>query len=164
VDIAVVGSNGEHFAIDAIMAWYNVDEKKKLDHTWNGHPRKFRTKSKPHYSSPKYKCVVAIGSDEAEMKRKVKAANGTGGVEIVGLVVSVAHDSYTMYRKSPGAAAMQGPYYIPCDGVARSLDGSDVVSAQQFHSREGWKEDGDLLLCSPFLFLSSLFLRYSELS
>lgn len=59
------------------------------------------------------------------------------GVEIIGLVVSQAHDSYVVYvRKSQAQTEVLGPFFFVCDRVAKCLKTDNlgvyrVTSAQQ---------------------------------
>jgi hypothetical protein len=54
----------------------------------------------------------------------------TAGVEIIGLNVSAAHDAYEMYvRPSLLHKEIQGPFFLLCDRVSRSLE-PDAAAAE----------------------------------
>ena len=58
------------------------------------------------------------------------------GLEIVGLVVSRAHDSYEMFVRQSGDVS--GPFFLPCDRVAKSIEVTDFArftSAQRTKKR-----------------------------
>jgi hypothetical protein len=59
------------------------------------------------------------------------------GLEIIGLVVSAAHDCYEMYMR-PDSLKQEvlGPFLLICDRVAKSLQKSEdgkyhIIAAQQ---------------------------------
>jgi septin family protein len=64
--------------------------------------------------------------------KRVNETAAEHGVDIIGLVVSQAHDSYTMYVKSANDNIAKDPLFFACDCVAKSLDGNlSIVSAQE---------------------------------
>ena len=59
------------------------------------------------------------------------------GVEVVGLVVSQAHDSYEMFvRKATESAKVEGPFLLLCDGVSKKFEGNHLKSAQGSKKRK----------------------------
>ena len=57
------------------------------------------------------------------MKRHVENIEHVAGVEVVGLVVSQAHDSYEIFVRQ--SAEVKGPFFLLCDRVAKSFEGYD---------------------------------------
>ena len=88
---------------------------------------------KSDYESAHHKAVLAIGSKKAMVKKRVEEMvecmkGKQGGPQIVGLVVSITHDSYEMIL--PG----QDPIFFVCDRVAKTLRKDDYgrfVTAQE---------------------------------
>jgi hypothetical protein len=76
--------------------------------------------------------------DEEKVLKRVKETVVGAGVEVIGLVVSQAHDAYTMYVKpaSTSSAELNGPLFFVCDRVAKALKVNDagklqIISAQE---------------------------------
>ena len=73
------------------------------------------------------------------LDKRLADTSGVAGLEIIGLVVSQAHDNYTMYVKptsSKSQQEIQGPFFFVVDRVAKALqkgahDQFIVVSAQR---------------------------------
>ena len=57
------------------------------------------------------------------MKSRVRSIEDVAGVEVVGVVVAQAHDSYEMFVRQ--SAEVKGPFFLLCDWVAKSFEGSD---------------------------------------
>lgn len=74
------------------------------------------------------------------MKGHVEGIEQITGVEIVGLVVSQTHDSYKMFvRDGAASAKVGGPFFLLCDRVAKSFEGSDIlpfISVQRSKKRK----------------------------
>lgn len=76
------------------------------------------------------------------MKRHVESIEHVAGVEVVGLVVSQAHDSYEMFVRDAAAsqsAKVEGPFFLLCDRVAKSVEGPDFrpfTSVQHSNKRK----------------------------
>jgi hypothetical protein len=106
----------------------------RFNHTNNDPTSKYNTST---YNQAKMKCIVTIGQDDSVVRGLVEKTAADHGVDIIGLVVSQAHDSYAMYIKSAiGGGDVQGPVYFACDHVAKSLKTTvhgelQVVSAQE---------------------------------
>ena len=68
--------------------------------------------------------MITIGSNKRKILRRLRETSGTTeGLELIGLVVLAAHDSYEMYvRPSLLRDDIQGPFFLVCDRVAKSLD------------------------------------------
>ena len=68
---------------------------------------------------------------------RVKETQRSEGVEIIGLVVSQAHDNYEMYVLPAASHLIQGPFLFVCDRVAKALQKTkaggrlEVMSAQR---------------------------------
>jgi hypothetical protein len=134
VDVYVTLDNGVTFAIEPIMATRSPELHAQ-------HVNRFRNPAKKtNYSQATHKCVVTIGlrsEGVTDPFERVKNTAANHGVDIIGLVVSQAHDSYTMYIKSAsGGGVVQGPFFFACDHVAKSLKTTvhgelQVVSAQE---------------------------------
>jgi hypothetical protein len=102
------------------------------------------------------KCLFTIGENPTTVLNRVNNTEANG-VEVVGVVVSPAHDSFTLYfkpadstkksvagskkkgvnRQALLAEDIRGPFFIACDHVAKALhtDSSSkitVVSAQEW--------------------------------
>ena len=76
---------------------------------------------KPNYADSQQKALLIIGDDREQVKGRVQYVaeqmkGKEGAPQIVGLRVSLNHDSYDMYLE--GAAA---PIFFVCDRVAKSL-------------------------------------------
>lgn len=77
---------------------------------------------KPNYADAQQKALLIIGDNREQVKGRVKYVaeqmkGKKGAPQIVGLRVSLNHDSYEMYLE--GAAA---PIFFVCDRVAKSLE------------------------------------------
>ena len=77
------------------------------------------------------KGLVTIGSNKETILSRLSGMSGTTeGLEVIGLVVSAAHDAYEMYvRPSLLQDKIQGPFFLVCDRVAKSLH-PDAASKQ----------------------------------
>lgn len=85
------------------------------------HAQRFLNPHKPNYADSQQKALLIIGDNREQVKGRVQYVaekmKGKGGApEIVGLRVSLNHDSYEMYLE--GAAE---PIFFVCDRVAKSL-------------------------------------------
>jgi hypothetical protein len=126
-------------ALECIMATRPQKEHKQ-------HVDRFGEAEKTNYSKAKHKCVVTIGlrtNGRADPFARVNLTAADHGVDIIGLVVSQAHDSYAMYIKSAHDnpnGDVKGPFFFVCDRVAKSLqlntDTGDlnIASAQELKS------------------------------
>lgn len=66
------------------------------------------------------------------MKGHVKGTTHVAGVEVIGLTVSQAHDSYEVFVRDAAASASQsvkvkGPFLLLCDQVAKSFQGAAIL-------------------------------------
>jgi len=71
------------------------------------------------------------------VKSRVRSIEDVAGVEVVGLVVAQAHDSYEMFVSQ--SAEVKGPFFLLCDRVAKSFEGSDFrpfTSVQRSNKRK----------------------------
>ena len=72
------------------------------------------------------KLLLTIGSKESTVKQTVMDTDYIAGIEVVGLVVSHAHDSYEMFVRDAAAsqqtAKVRGPFFLLCDRVAKEYD------------------------------------------
>ena len=68
--------------------------------------------------------MITIGSNKRTILSRLADTSGTTErIELIGLIVSTAHDSYEMYvGPSLLGDDIQGPFFLVCDGVAKSLD------------------------------------------
>ena len=87
-----------------------------------------------NYHNAMLKCMVTIGLKQADVLDHLNQHKHKS-VDIIGLVVSQAHDSYTMHVKPAGSEDIEPPVFFVCDRVAKALqtnmDGTvAVVSAQ----------------------------------
>lgn len=90
------------------------------------HARRFLPKAKKpkaNYAEAEQKVLLIIDNkkEEATVKKRVRETADAmkaerGAPEIVGLVVSLNHDTYTMYRGED-----TDPLFFVCDGVAKCL-------------------------------------------
>lgn len=85
------------------------------------HAKRFLNPEKKNYASSRQKALLIIGNDREQVKGRVQYVaeqmkDEECAPQIVGLCVSLNHDSYEMYLK--GAAA---PIFFLCDRVAKSL-------------------------------------------
>ena len=85
------------------------------------HATRFLNPTKSNYHDGFFKVLLTIGSNTKMVRERVQqTADGMRGKpnppEIVGVVVSLLHDSYEMHL--PGKA----PLFFPCDFVAKSLE------------------------------------------
>ena len=107
----------------------------------NEYAQRFSNESKPNYARADMKTLLTIGSDTSTVKSRVEEVNHVSGVEVVGLVVSQAHDSYQMFvRKATSAksaSAVEGPFFLFCDRVAKRFHGPD---SPIFTSVQRWKK------------------------
>lgn len=82
--------------------------------------------SKPTYYNATLQGLITIGSKKETILQRLNGMSctkGTEGLEVIGLVLSTAHDAYEMYvRPSLLEDAIQGPFFLVCDRVAKSLD------------------------------------------
>lgn len=62
--------------------------------------------------------LVTIGSNKDTVKRHVESVEHIAGVEVLGLVVSQAHDSYEMFVRQ--SAEVKGPFFC-VTGLQRAL-------------------------------------------
>jgi hypothetical protein len=102
-----------------------------------------------NYSEATRECLLTIGASRKLVLQRVKNTKANG-VEVIGLVVSPAHDCYDMYVKNDDET-IQGPFRLLCDHVAKALQVEDgvitgLVAAQEFAS---WG------MCRVFLLLQS---------
>jgi hypothetical protein len=127
VDVYVTLKTDVTFGIEPIMATRTPkDHKEHVD-------RFDPANGKSNYSNATHKCLVTIGQSSKTVLKRVNETAAEHGVDIIGLVVSQAHDSYTMYVKGANEAdVVKGPLFFACDRVAKSLDGDlNIVSAQE---------------------------------
>lgn len=93
-----------------------------------------------NYSDAKLKALITIGSHKKTVLERVQKTKGVAGLDIVGLVVSTAHDAYEMYvRPDSIQEEIVGPFLVICDCVAKSfIKGENglyrIVTAQQLAS------------------------------
>ena len=68
--------------------------------------------------------MITIGLNKDTVLRRVKEASVEAHqLEIIGLVVSAAHDTYETYvRPDSSTNEIQGPFFFVCDRVAKSLE------------------------------------------
>ena len=100
-----------------------------------------RFKTKGNYKAGDKKCIVTIGTDEADILHKMQVMrteqikeNDLSDVEIIGVMPSKAFCQYTVYISAPHdhntRTAQQNfaydSYYIPVDGVSRSISGLGI--------------------------------------
>lgn len=81
---------------------------------------------------------MVIGSNSAMVRRRVQEVEQVDDVEIVGLVVSPAHDSYQMFvrESSEGEVKMKRPFFLLCDRIAKSFDPSEEFRDLAFTSAQ----------------------------
>lgn len=106
----------------------------------NEHAAHFVYPNKSTYHDATFKGLITNGSNKKMVIDRVKQNRVSDGVEMIGLVVSVAHDAYEIYVKSSQTNDYEGPLVLFCDRVAKSLErdpekGMRLASAQQL-SRE----------------------------
>ena len=105
----------------------------------NEHARRFSNGGTPKYSSANFKLLITIGSDKDLVGNHVTGIVHVEGLEIVGLVVSQAHDSYQMFVRQSGDQNVLGPFFLPCDRVAKTIEITDFArftSAQRTKKRD----------------------------
>jgi hypothetical protein len=131
VDVYVTLKTDVTFGIEPIMATRTPkDHKEHVD-------RFDPANGKSNYSNATHKCLVTIGQSSKTVLKRVNETAAEHGVDIIGLVVSQAHDSYTMYVKFANDNIAKDPLFFACDRVAKSLqlnadDGNlNIVSAQE---------------------------------
>jgi hypothetical protein len=126
VDVYVTLKTDVTFGIEPIMATRTPkDHKEHVD-------RFDPANGKSNYSNATHKCLVTIGQSSKTVLKRVNETAAEHGVDIIGLVVSQAHDSYTMYVKSANDNIAKDPLFFACDRVAKSLDADlNIVSAQE---------------------------------
>jgi hypothetical protein len=131
VDVYVTLKTDVTFGIEPIMATRTPkDHKEHVD-------RFDPANGKSNYSNATHKCLVTIGQSSKTVLKRVNETAAEHGVDIIGLVVSQAHDSYTMYVKFANDNVVKDPLFFACDRVAKSLqlnadDGNlNIVSAQE---------------------------------
>jgi hypothetical protein len=125
-DIYVTLETKVTFAIELIMAKGNGPQEHKK------HLERFNKSGQTNYSKAVHKCLVTIGQSSDTVHQRVNETAAEHGVDIIGLVVSQAHDSYTMYVKSADDNVVKHPLFFACDRVAKSLDADlNIVSAQE---------------------------------
>ena len=137
VDIYVVQDASSTFAIEAVMASRRAAEIEE-------HRKRFDNVSMTNYADAKHKCLLIIGRQDSTMRKLVRDTRG--GIEIVGLAANSAHTGYHVYVKQQEQQGKEVlDFYIPCDGVARSLSFKEeesffeISSAQKFQSiQPGW--------------------------
>ena len=81
------------------------------------------------------KTLLIIGYKDS-VEKCLRETSGVEGLDIVGLVVSQAHDSYKMSVKPASSTQTLGPFFFVCDRVAKSLQPDNhgnyhVISAQR---------------------------------
>ena len=90
------------------------------------HAGRFFIHEKANYADAKQKALVIIGDKAANVKGRIQHVseelkNKKGIVEIIGICVSLNHDSYEMYLE--GA---EEPLFFVCDRVAKCLEKDDM--------------------------------------
>jgi hypothetical protein len=81
--------------------------------------------------------MITIGVEKDEVLARMNEQKHKS-VDIIGLVVSQAHDSYVMLVKAAGSEQIEGAFFL-CDRVAKSLQRNAageliMVSAQELKS------------------------------
>ena len=76
---------------------------------------------KTNYFNATLQGLITIGLDRETVRRRVKEISVQAErLEVIGLVVSVAHDTYEMYvRPKVSEDKIQGPFFFRCDCVAQ---------------------------------------------
>ena len=102
------------------------------------HAQRFLDPSKTNYADSHHKALLIIGSKKGQVKERVNAVaeftkDEKDAPEIVGVVVSLTHDSYQMYLPDKDDAIL-----FICDRVAKCLriDGHGRLSSVQSFSVE----------------------------
>ena len=105
------------------------------------HAQRFLDPKESNYTDAHHRALLIIGSQKERVKGPVegvaacmKDKDKQGSPQIIGLVVSLTHDSYEMYV--PG----KDPIFLVCDRVAKSL---------------GQDEHGHLIAAQSCAFLES---------
>ena len=111
-----VGAEGLSCTVAFIMLMASTGTKKHTDHL-------DRFKEMSNYKECTHKALVSIGSERNVKARVNDSLSAEKNVEIIGLIPSIAHDSYTVYVKSANGTNQYGPIHIECDCVARSFTG-----------------------------------------
>ncbi|CAB9498800.1 expressed unknown protein [Seminavis robusta] len=106
-------NDGSTCAIESIMA--AQDLKAHLEHA-----KRFSNPKKMNYNISQQQLLLVIGGVRKQVKERVqyvaKTLGKKGILEIVGLCVSLNHDSYEMFREGE-----EDPIYFVCDRVPKTL-------------------------------------------
>jgi hypothetical protein len=113
-------SNVKAIAIQSILATCSVDD----------HNEQARRLVELNYAST-LKTFLVIGRESPDMKR-IGALDHYDGIEIVGLMVSEAHESYKMYIKLAPVGSRFGEkpqtdLFVACDRVAKRIE-EDILT------------------------------------
>ena len=85
------------------------------------------------------KTLLTIGSDTNTVKSRVEEVNHVSGVEVVGLVVSQAHDSYQMFvRKATSAKSASAARVTMSSENPKSID--DILTEKELIELLGIKK------------------------
>mmetsp|Transcript_45765 Transcript_45765/g.111584 ORF Transcript_45765/g.111584 Transcript_45765/m.111584 type:complete len:603 (-) Transcript_45765:1699-3507(-) len=118
-DIVVSYEDDTTCAIESIMAYQRPRAHEE-------HAGRFFIHEKVNYADAKQKALVIIGDHAASVKDRVQHVSEElkhrkGILEIIGLCVSVNHDSYEMYLEGADE-----PLFFVCDRVAKCLERDNI--------------------------------------
>ena len=117
----------------------------------NEHAARFVNSRKSNYFNATLQGLITIGLDRETVRKRVKEISVQAEpLEVIGLVVSAAHDTYEMYvRPKLSEEKLQGPFFFVCDCVAKKLQPDEairencVVTAVELHKLKKRKSTDD---------------------
>lgn len=143
-DVVVAYDKQKTCGLECIMA-----TRPAGDH--NEHAKRFVNPRKSNYCNATLQGLITIGLDRETVCKRVKEISVQAErLEVIGLVVSAAHDTYEMYvRPKLSETKLQGPFFFVCDRVAKKLQPDEsirencVVAAVELHNPKKRKGTDD---------------------
>lgn len=119
--------NQKTCAVETIMAHWDLKSHDE-------HIGRFTKTEARNHCSANSKVLLTIGSEKEDVVDRVQNVQKVDGVEVVGLVVSRAHDGYEWYVWNAPKNVVGGPFFLACDGVAKSYHAPESELGHAFAS------------------------------
>jgi len=88
----------------------------------NGYGRHVDRQDGLFYSQVDRKGVITIGSSKSVLIDYINTMTASADVEVIGLLINAAHDSYEIYVKLPQQENVEEPMSLLCDNVAKTVE------------------------------------------
>ena len=92
-----------------------------LQKVQNEHASRFSKEDQKNYYEADLKVLLTIGDERSVTKSLLESIDNVPGVAVVGMIVSQAHNSFNMLIRDADSTAINGPLFLHCDSVSRTI-------------------------------------------